>query len=204
MSDLYTLFTEVAALAPEVPDDAILSRTFYKDDRLSAMVFSFAPGQELSEHTAAVPAIHIISGRARLTLGEDATMAEAGTWVHMTPRLPSSCCGRDAGGDAAVDASVRREGTTDYALGICKIVVPSLSWRFAQSPLTCIGSRCFPGIVALLSGIWAGLLRMGWAWPSWSVALAAQAADGSAFLGTVIGIERAIALNHRAAYLRRC
>ena len=82
---------DVAALAPEVPDDAILSRTFYKDDRLSAMVFSFAPGQELSEHTAAVPAIiHIISGRARLTLGEDATTAEAGTWVHMTPRLPHS------------------------------------------------------------------------------------------------------------------
>ena len=40
MSDLYTLFADVAALAPEVPDDAILSRTFYKDDRLSAMVFS--------------------------------------------------------------------------------------------------------------------------------------------------------------------
>ena len=37
---LYTLFADVAALAPEVPDDAILSRTFYKDDRLSAMVFS--------------------------------------------------------------------------------------------------------------------------------------------------------------------
>jgi hypothetical protein len=59
------------------------------------------------------------------------------------------------------------------------------------------------GIVALLAGIWAGLLRMGWAWPSWSAALAA--AHGplmvSAFLGTVIGLERAIALNRRAAYL---
>ena len=91
MSDLYTLFPDVAALAPEVPDDAILSRTFYKDDRLSAMVFSFAPGQELSEHTSAYPAvIHILSGRARLTLGEDTTTAEAGAWVHMTPRLPHS------------------------------------------------------------------------------------------------------------------
>ena len=58
-------------------------------------------------------------------------------------------------------------------------------------------------ILALLAGIWAGLLRMGWAWPTWQAALAA--AHGplmvSAFLGTVIGIERAIALNHRAAYL---
>ncbi len=91
MSDLYTLFPDVAALAPEVPADAILSRTFFKDDRLSAMVFSFAPGQELSEHTSTYPAvIHILSGRARLTLGDDMTTAEAGTWVHMTPRLPHS------------------------------------------------------------------------------------------------------------------
>ena len=91
MSDLYTLFPDLAALAPEVPADAILSRTFYKDEHLSAMVFSFAPGQELSEHTAAVPAIiHILSGRARLTLGDEATTVEAGAWAHMTPRLPHS------------------------------------------------------------------------------------------------------------------
>lgn len=59
------------------------------------------------------------------------------------------------------------------------------------------------GIVALLAGIWAGLLRIGWAWPNPQPSLAA--AHGplmvSAFLGTVIGIERAIALNRRAAYL---
>ena len=91
MSDLYTLFADVAALAPEVPADAILSRTYYKDDRLSAMVFSFAPGQELSEHTSAFPAVlHFLSGRARLTLGDVATTVEAGAWVHMTPRLPHS------------------------------------------------------------------------------------------------------------------
>ena len=91
MSDLYTLFADVAALAPEVPDDAIHSRTFYKDDRLSAMVFSFAPGQELSEHTSAFPAVlHFLSGRARLTLGDDAMTVEAGAWVRMEPRLPHS------------------------------------------------------------------------------------------------------------------
>ena len=89
MDKPYFYVDNIAALAPEVPADAILSRTFYKDDHLSAMVFSFAPGQELSEHTAAVPAIiHILSGRARLTLGEDETTAEAGAWVRMEPRLP--------------------------------------------------------------------------------------------------------------------
>ena len=90
MSDRYTLFPDLAALAPEVPDDAILSRTFYKDDRLSAMVFSFAPGQELSEHTSAFPAVlHFLSGRARLTLGDDATTVEAAAWVRMEPSLPT-------------------------------------------------------------------------------------------------------------------
>ena len=59
------------------------------------------------------------------------------------------------------------------------------------------------GIIALLAGIWAGLLRIGWAWPTPQPSLAA--AHGplmvSAFLGTVISIERAIALNRRAATL---
>ena len=55
------------------------------------MVFSFAPGQELSEHTSAFPAVlHFLSGRARLTLGDDATTVEAGAWVRMEPRLPHS------------------------------------------------------------------------------------------------------------------
>ena len=58
-------------------------------------------------------------------------------------------------------------------------------------------------LLALLAAIWAGLFRIGWAWPMGSPALAA--AHGplmvSAFLGTVIGLERAVALNRRAAYL---
>ncbi len=91
MDKPYTYIANVATLAPEVPADAILSRTFYKDDRLSAIVFSFAPGQELSEHTSSVPAvIHFLSGRGRLTLGSDEMTAEAGTWVRMEARLPHS------------------------------------------------------------------------------------------------------------------
>lgn len=58
-------------------------------------------------------------------------------------------------------------------------------------------------IVALLFAIWAGLLRAGWSWPPIQPDLAA--AHGplmvSAFLGTVIGLERAVALDKKAAYL---
>lgn len=61
----------------------------------------------------------------------------------------------------------------------------------------------FLAILALLAAIWAGLLRVGWAWPSVHPSLAA--AHGplmvSAFLGTVISLERAVALDSRPAYL---
>lgn len=54
----------------------------------------------------------------------------------------------------------------------------------------------FLAILALLGAIWAGLLRIGWGWPTWHAAL--TAAHGplmvSAFLGTVISLERAVAL----------
>ncbi len=82
---------DLLAQLPEIPPDSIVSRTFYSDDRVKAILFGFAAGQELSEHTAARPAIlHFLQGEARLTLGDHATTAMPGTWVHMQPRLPHS------------------------------------------------------------------------------------------------------------------
>lgn len=89
--ELYHLFDDLLAQLPEIPPDSIVSRTFYSDDRLKAILFGFAAGQELSEHTAARPAIlHFLQGQARLTLGDHATTAGPGTWVHMQPHLPHS------------------------------------------------------------------------------------------------------------------
>lgn len=80
------------ATAAEVPADGILSRTLHNDDAIKIVWFGFAQGEELSEHTASMPAIlEIISGKAKLTLGEK-TVEEAGpgAWVHMTAELPHS------------------------------------------------------------------------------------------------------------------
>jgi quercetin dioxygenase-like cupin family protein len=86
----YTLVQDLGALV-EVPAGGIISRTIFKDERLKAVLFGFAEGQELSEHTASVPAVlHILEGRARLTLGADTVDAAAGTWVHMPARIPHS------------------------------------------------------------------------------------------------------------------
>jgi hypothetical protein len=39
------------------PEDGIISRTVYQDDRLKAVMFGFGARQELSEHTASKPAV---------------------------------------------------------------------------------------------------------------------------------------------------
>ena len=61
------------------------------DDQVKAILFGFAAGQELSEHTASQPAVlHFLQGEAELTLGDDEMEAQAGTWVHMPPNLAHS------------------------------------------------------------------------------------------------------------------
>lgn len=82
---------DLLAQLPDIPPDSIVSRTFYSDRSLKAILFGFAGGQELSEHTAARPAIlHFLQGEACLTLGDQAASAGPGTWIHMPPNLPHS------------------------------------------------------------------------------------------------------------------
>ncbi|MBP6469256.1 MAG: hypothetical protein KBE23_11585 [Chloroflexi bacterium] len=60
----------------------------------------------------------------------------------------------------------------------------------------------FLAILALLAGMWAGLLRIGWAWPPLRVTLPALHGPLmiSGFLGTLICLERAVALRRRWAF----
>ncbi len=90
MTTAYTLFLD---LAKEVqpPDKGILSRTLYQDDRLKVVLFGFAKGEELSEHTASMPAVlHFLQGEASVTLGDDRHEAKPGAWIHMTKGLRHS------------------------------------------------------------------------------------------------------------------
>jgi quercetin dioxygenase-like cupin family protein len=91
----HTYFEDIAAAATEIPVDSILSRTVHRDDRLKAIVFAFAPGQELSEHTASVPAIiHFLEGEADLTVGDSRYDARPGTWVRMDANVTHSIVAR--------------------------------------------------------------------------------------------------------------
>src|SRR3984957_19336611 len=88
-----TTYTHILDLAKEAepPADGILSKTIYQDDQIKAVVFGFGQGQELSEHTAAKPAIlFFVKGEATVSLGDDVKEALAGTWVHMPAGLKHS------------------------------------------------------------------------------------------------------------------
>lgn len=87
----YIYIPSLVDALPEVPPDSIISRTLHAGDDVKAVLFGFAPGQELSEHTASMPAtLVILQGEADLIVGGDALDARPGTWVHMPPNLPHS------------------------------------------------------------------------------------------------------------------
>ena len=90
MTNNYTHIIDLAKEA-EPPDDGILSRTLFNDDHVKAVIFGFGQSEELSEHTASMPAIlHFIQGEATLTLGEDTVEAQPGSWIHMPAELQHS------------------------------------------------------------------------------------------------------------------
>jgi len=86
-----TVFTDIAAEV-EIPDNGTLSRVLYRDDQIRVVAFAFDTAQELTEHTATVPAlIEVVRGRFRLTLGKDMIEdAGPGFWAHMPGGLPHS------------------------------------------------------------------------------------------------------------------
>ncbi|QEH32426.1 Cupin domain protein [Aquisphaera giovannonii] len=89
-SEPYAYFPDLLAEVA-VPADGILSRTIAGDDRGKVVLFGFGAGQELSEHTAAMPAtLQFLSGEATVGLGDDTVEARAGTFIHMPAGLRHS------------------------------------------------------------------------------------------------------------------
>ena len=90
MATDFTHIIDMAGQAPP-PEDGILSRTVFEDEKIKVVMFGFGAGQELTEHTASVGAVmHFLQGRATLTLGNQSAQAESGTWIHMQPHLQHS------------------------------------------------------------------------------------------------------------------
>ena len=87
MNDLYTYAQDLRAEA-KAPENGIVSKTLQSDERTKVIVFSFAPGQELSAHTAPFPAtLYFVKGEADLQLGGDTMQAAEGSFAYMPPNL---------------------------------------------------------------------------------------------------------------------
>jgi quercetin dioxygenase-like cupin family protein len=86
-SDQATVFFDVAREV-EIPAEGTLTRVLYRDDQIRVVVFAFDEGQELTDHTAAVPAlVQVVEGRIRLDLDGDPVDLEPGSWVRMAANL---------------------------------------------------------------------------------------------------------------------
>ena len=83
-----TFFTNLSEGITGIPADSIVSRTLLGNADVKTVLFGFAPGQALSEHTASLPAIvHILAGEATLKLGETSHAVQAGAWAYMPAGL---------------------------------------------------------------------------------------------------------------------
>ena len=77
------------------PEDGIVSRSLHDDDSCRVVLFSFAPGQQLSDHTAAVPVtIEVVEGEAEIGVAGERIDARAGTWLHLEANTPHSVMAR--------------------------------------------------------------------------------------------------------------
>lgn len=85
---IYKIIDNLQTQFAEIPADSIVSRTLTKEPALNVTLFGFAAGQSLTEHKSPMAAtIQILSGQARLTLGEETIDVTAGAWIYMPPNL---------------------------------------------------------------------------------------------------------------------
>ena len=85
-----TLLNDLA-LNLEIPDEGVLSKVLYRDERIRVVGFAFDTGQELTEHTAAVPVIvQVISGRFDFAIEGETTEIGPDSWMHLQAAVPHS------------------------------------------------------------------------------------------------------------------
>lgn len=73
------------------PESGKQSVVLTDNEKSKVILFGFAAGDGLAEHTAPMHAIiQIIQGEAALTVGSDVVKGQAGTWIQMAPGTPHS------------------------------------------------------------------------------------------------------------------
>ena len=100
MSDVNLTMTHVPAISARVAvaDDSTVSRTILSAEGVRVVLFSFDTGQELSEHTAAIPVVlQALDGQFTITAdGRTVTLAP-GDLIHLGTRTPHSVVATEPG-----------------------------------------------------------------------------------------------------------
>ena len=87
-SGRYAFYRDLLAES-EMPRRGIHSQTLSDANDVELVLFSMAPGEQLSEHTSARPAIiHVLSGTGELTVDGDRHDVQPGSWMRMQARTP--------------------------------------------------------------------------------------------------------------------
>lgn len=100
MSDLNLSMTHVPAMADlvAVTDDSTVSRTILSAEGVRVVLFSFDAGQELSEHTAAMPVVlQALDGRFTVTADGRTVTLVPGDLIHLGTRTPHSLVATEPG-----------------------------------------------------------------------------------------------------------
>ena len=76
--------------------NGIVSRTVFSSPSVRMVLFGFAPGQELTEHTSTQDAlVQILSGECEFTLAGRKQILKAGDLLHMPPGMPHAVCANE-------------------------------------------------------------------------------------------------------------
>ena len=87
MDTTQPIVADLEAIA-QVADKGIVSKTIVENEHHKIVHFTFAPGQELSEHTASVPAvIQVLKGEGDVILGGERYEGAAGKLFYMPAHL---------------------------------------------------------------------------------------------------------------------
>lgn len=93
-SPAMTYLAEVSALV-DIADDSTVSRTVMKGEGARLVLFAFDEGQELTEHTAAVPVLlQALDGWLEVTADGQRVDLRPGDVIHLGTRLPHSVVAR--------------------------------------------------------------------------------------------------------------
>lgn len=91
MTDQPFAHVEDLASLVDISTEATVSRTVLKEEGVRLVLFSFDAGQELSEHTAAVPVLlQVLDGRLSVSSGGSTVELVPGGVVHLRSRAPHS------------------------------------------------------------------------------------------------------------------